>query len=336
MGITGFAKFIEETFPNTIKDTLIRNLDVEGRIAVDGHNESYVQMHVARNDVILKTPIEAVFAVCKRDVPATKALYAEIRKAWVSRVLDFIYTDLKGRAVWVIDGENVPQLKEETRKLRREKMTKAREDFETQIKTLDAEEFPNPHKYRKVLMDYVTSKPPSSDDFETLYAVLTSLKIPLVKAWGEGEKTCARLCIPELVEKDFGKENLLCTAVWSADTDSLLFGAPVLIQRKRSGEYLPGQVRVYNLSQIPLSREKLIRVCVANGCDYHPKGIQGLGLKKAYKLYGQEDSGELPEEFLPIVNLFHHDPEIESLRICSREVYNMDSGIVRWFSMIYG
>lgn len=333
MGITGFAKFIEETFPSTVGDTLIRNLTIEGKIAVDGHNESFVQMHVAKTEVIQKAPIEKIIGVCRGDPAMRRELFESIRKIWISRVLDFVYTDLKSRVVWVIDGENVPRLKEETRKLRRERMDKAKEDFGAQIKALDQEEFPDPQRYRKVLLDYLISKPPSyTEDFQTLYAVLTSLNIPLIKAWGEGEKTCARLCIPELVED----KRFLCGAVWSTDTDSLLFGAPVLIQRKRTGEHNSGLVRVYDLSGIPLSREGLIRVCVANGCDYAPKGIRGLGLKKAYRLYGQDDSPDLPEEFLPIAQLFQHDPKTEFLRVCSREVYNLDSGIVRWFSMIYG
>lgn len=335
MGITGFAKFIEETFPEAIHDTTLRDLKIGGRVAVDGLNESYVQMHVARTEIIAKTSLDKVMEISNGGVERRIEMYRDIRKYWISRVLDFIYTDLKGKVVWVIDGENVPRLKEETRKLRREKMDKAKTDFHTSLEELKNKEFPNPHEYRKILHNYVTSKPPSTEDFQTLYAVLVSLDIPLVKAWGEGEKTCSRLCDPLLVEENL-RERYLCEAVWSADTDSILFGAPLLIQRKKRGlDKVTGQLRVYNPSATGLSRESLVKICIANGCDYCTKGIPGLGMKKAYKKFGGEENVDLPEELREIAILFNHKPE-ELIRPIVENPRVFDKEIVNWFTMIYG
>jgi len=336
MGITGFAKFVEETFPGkVIEEIQLRDLDIPGRIAVDGSNEAYVQMHVARTEIIGGLSPERIFEICRGGVEQRRAMYDEIRKRWVTRVLDFIMTDLKNRVVWVIDGEHVPKLKEETRRSRREKTDRARETFHAKMEELAREEFPNPSLYRKALSEYVTSKPPTFEDYQTLYSVLVSLNIPLVKAWGEGEKTCALLCIP-------GKNPLPdhgCEAVWSADTDSILFGAPILIQRRASGygkEFgkIPGKLRIYRAANFPLPRESIVRVCIAHGCDYLPRGIPGLGLKRAFKIYGSDSPPELPPEIQPVERLFEHDLPTETPEVFQKPP--RDCPIVRWFRTIYG
>jgi hypothetical protein len=332
MGITGFSKFIEETFPEAITEELIRNINIDGNIAVDGNNELYVHMHVAKLDVTQNAPIEKIIRACRGDAPAQRELYIEIQRQCISRVLDFILTDLKSRVVWVVDGVNTPALKEETRKLRRERVDKARTTFETSVGDLESDEFANPQRYRKIFFDYISSKPPHKEDFDTLNAILTRLNIPLIRAWGEGEKTCARLCQPELVED----KRYLCKAVWSADTDSLLFGAPILIQRRRATRELGSRVRIYRRDLIPVPLKCLVRSCVANGCDYHPKGIRGLGIKKAFKIYGADEAKSLPDELELVSQLFDHTPLTEPIEICTPETCKLETEVVKWFTLIYG
>lgn len=338
MGITGFAKFVEERFPDAIENTTIRGLSVKGRIAVDGYNECYVQMHVAKTGFVRGMTPDEVFEYY-RDESRRDGFFNQIRKIWITRIIDFVITDLQKAVVWVFDGENVPRLKDEIREERRKRTNKNKEVMTRQIEKLDSDDFPNQLEYRRVLEEYLTSKPPTFEDYQILTAVLINIGIPVVRAWGEGEKTCARLCIPELTTDP----ELICTAVWSADVDSILFGAPVLIQRKRTFGFKEGseagQLRIFTSNKIDIPIQTLIKICVATGCDYLPKGIPGLGLKKAYKLYGTEETNtEFPNEYLDILDMFSHDPETEKdTRLTIENIPSKVStdSLLRWFVTMY-
>jgi len=341
MGITGFAKFIEENFPNAIQNTTIRNLQISGRIAVDGFNECYVQMHVSKTSVVKRMVADEVFDFF-RNTSFRDELTTRVRKIWLTRIVDFIVTDLKRNVVWVFDGDNVPKLKDETRAERRERTEKIKEEMNRFVEKYEKDDFPNQAEYRKVLEEYLTSRPPTFEDYQILTTILISIGIPVVKAWGEGEKTCARLCIPELTNDP----ELICSAVWSADVDSILFGAPVLIQRKRSfgpggkENTESGQLRLFLTKEITIPLPNLIKVCVASGCDYLPKGIPGMGLKKAFKNYGPETSTtEFPQEHQAILNIFSHDPEIEKDTKLTNATFTekiLTDPLVKWFTTMYG
>jgi 5'-3' exonuclease len=341
MGITGFAKFIEETFPNVIQVTSIRSLDIKGKVAVDGFNECYMQMYVTRSSVVKNMSMGEIYDYY-RGKEFRNEFVQKVRKIWINRILDFIMTDLKSQVVWVFDGDNVPQNKDETRLERRERLEKTRTEMGTAMDSFEKDEFPNPQYYRKTFTDYILNRPPSWEDYQILSTVLVNMGIPVVKAWGEGEKTCARLCIRDLTPDP----DLYCWAVWSADVDSVLFGAPVLLQRKRSyGGGQPvdysqdsGSVRVFHAAKLPIELDKLIQVCVATGCDYLPKGIPGLGLKKAYKLFGQPDAiTPFPHEHSHVLDLFKHDPTQETVTVLKPEDHQdrLTDPVVKWFLTIY-
>jgi hypothetical protein len=340
MGITGFAKFVEETFPDVVSQENIRGLVLPGKVAVDGFNECYMQMYVSKTGILKRMGMEEIYNVI-RNKSAREELGQQIRKIWIMRIMDFIVTDLKKNVVWVFDGDNVPQNKDETRLERRERMDKSRDEMIKATEELVKDDFPNPARYRKAFTDYLTSRPPSWEDYQILSLVLINMNIPVVKAWGEGEKACSRLCLPQ-----HAPEELLCSAVWSADVDSILFGAPILFQRKRSvfqgggsNDSSPdsGQVRIFNASKFPIPLDKLIKICVAAGCDYLPKGIPGLGLKKAYRLFGVPDSDAVfPGEHEHVLRLFDHKQE-EECTVLTAEVYasRMEDPLVKWFKNIY-
>ena len=209
------------------------------------------------------------------------------------------------------------------------------------VEKYEKDDFPNQAEYRKALEEYLTSRPPTFEDYQILTAILTSIGIPVVKAWGEGEKTCARLCNPDLTKDP----EIQCSAVWSADVDSVLFGAPILIQRKRSfglggkENTESGQLRLFLAKEITIPLSNLIKICVASGCDYLPKGIPGLGLKKAFKLYGPETStAEFPQEHREILNMFSHDPETEKDSKLQKNSFTekvTTDPLVKWFITMY-
>jgi 5'-3' exonuclease len=336
MGISGFAKFIEETYPGTVSLHHVRQLKLERRVAVDGYNESYTQMHVAKKSIIKQLPPDDIFQ-CFTSREHINSLNLKIRKVWLNRILDFIITDMKRNVVWVFDGDNVPVLKDEIRAERKERAEKIKAEMDAFVGRYPSDDFPDPQSYRRVLEEYITSKPPSFEDYSVLHTILVSINIPVVKAYGEGEKACARLC-DEGITLD---PELRCRHVWSADVDSVLFGAPSLIQRYRTfakggggreiGE--SSMVRIFDMSKVPLPLRTLLMICVAAGCDYLPKGIPGLGLKKAHKLFSSSPE-KFPEEHIPIVEMFSHDSSEVDQRY-TPPVSLSDDSLVKWFVTVY-
>ena len=115
--------------------------------------------------------------------------------------------------------------------------------------------------------------------------LLKAMGIEIVQAPTEGESEAAHLCKT--------KENVYASV--SQDYDSLLFGAPKLIRnltlaRKRktfSGwiEIKPELIeldKVLNFLEIDL--DQLICIGILVGTDYNPKGIPGIGQKKALQI----------------------------------------------------
>lgn len=303
MGITGFAKFISETWPEAVTETSIKDYNIEGRIAVDGNNESYVYMHTSKVIVIGELDNEEV-VTCVRDSEARKKLYEKIKMVWIHKVVEFLIGDLKGNVVWVVDGPNTPVLKSEVREERKQKIEVSREKFYEFSKHLD-DDFIDPISARTNLREYLCSIPPKKSDYELLLYVLFRVGIPVIRAWGEGEKTCARLCMEDT------PEHLRCRYVWSADVDSVLFGAPLLIQRMKRGknpspDVKEPSIRIIDSSKILVKKKDLVDMCVATGCDYYKKGVPRMGLKTAYKILMKGETIPQIPETENLSGLFEH------------------------------
>ncbi len=110
--------------------------------------------------------------------------------------------------------------------------------------------------------------------------------LPIVQAPSEGEAQAAYMC---------NKGEVYASV--SQDYDSLLFGAPVLVRnlsisgrRKLPGRNLYTQISPEKivleeeLNRLGLFREQLVMIGILVGTDYNPKGVFGIGPKKAYKL----------------------------------------------------
>lgn len=125
----------------------------------------------------------------------------------------------------------------------------------------------------------------NEDMIEESKELLKAMGIAVVQAPSEGEAEAAYLCRI--------KENVYASA--SQDYDSLLFGAPKLIQnltlaRKRktfSGfvEVKPEIIELDRLlNSLGINLDQLICLGILAGTDYNPKGIPGIGQKKALQI----------------------------------------------------
>ncbi|MCF7910094.1 flap endonuclease-1 [Candidatus Pacearchaeota archaeon] len=116
--------------------------------------------------------------------------------------------------------------------------------------------------------------------------LLDAMGIPVVQAPGEGEEEAAYLAKI--------KEEVYASA--SQDYDSLLFGAPKLVRnltlsKKKKNPYggytevKPELIELQKvLDSLEINLDQLICLGILVGTDYNPKGIPGIGPKKALQL----------------------------------------------------
>jgi flap endonuclease-1 len=120
--------------------------------------------------------------------------------------------------------------------------------------------------------------------------LLGYMGMPWIEAPGEGEAQAA-----------FMAESGEVWAAASQDYDSLLFGAPRLIRnltvsgkRKlpKKNIYVDVAPEIIHLDEVSktleVTREQLVEIGILIGTDYNPKGVAGLGPKKALALIKEQ------------------------------------------------
>ena len=225
------------------------------------------------------------------------------------------------KLVYVFDGK-APELKYKTNEKRKEAKEEAREKYELAREKEDIEAM---GKYARGFVKM------TDEIIEESKELLKNLGIAVIQAPSEGEAQAAYMARK-------GK----CFAVGSQDYDSLLFGAPRLIQnltlaRKRktiSGfVYIsPEIIELENvLNSLQINLDQLICLGILAGTDYNIGGIKGIGQKKALdivrkyrepylifksveeKIRTQESEGK-GFDWQEIFQLFHK-PDVEDFEI---------------------
>ncbi len=178
------------------------------------------------------------------------------------------------KLIYVFDGK-APKLKKGTH----EKRSKAKSvAFEKYQKAKQKEDIESMGKYSKQLTRLDDEKITESK------RLLEAMGIQVIQAPGEAEAQAAYMA---------RKKDIYASA--SQDYDSLLFGAPLLIQnltlarkRKTVSGYVsigPEMIELERvLNSLQLSIEQLICLGILCGTDYNPGGIKGIGPKKALSL----------------------------------------------------
>ena len=182
------------------------------------------------------------------------------------------------KLVYVFDGTH-PKLKYKTGEKRQEARDLAKEKYE---KAKQEENIDMMKMYGSQLIRL------DKEMIEESKELLKAMGVAVVQAPSEGESEAAYLC----------RVNKEVYASASQDYDSLLFGAPKLIQnltlsRKRktiSGwtEIKPEIIELEKvLNHLGINLDQLICIGILVGTDYNPKGIQGIGQKRALQLVKQ-------------------------------------------------
>jgi len=223
------------------------------------------------------------------------------------------------KLVYVFDGK-APDLKYKTHKERESSRDLAKEKYEVAKDESDVEGM---KRYSSQLLRL------NSEMIEESKELLESMGIPVIQAPSEGEAQAAYMA----------RTNTKVYASVSQDYDSLLFGAPILIRnltvsrkRKTYSGYVEIKQEVIELDKVlnvlEINLEQLICLGILVGTDYNPKGIPGIGQKKAldivrkykvpYEIFKsvEEQIMGLPEEdrfdWQEIFSLFYK-PRVENV-----------------------
>ncbi|KAK8225709.1 hypothetical protein HDK77DRAFT_137125 [Phyllosticta capitalensis] len=148
----------------------------------------------------------------------------------------------------------------------------------------------------------------SYEKIKLLRTLLDRLGVPHHRAPGEAEAECARLQQLGIVD-----------AVWSEDSDTLMFGCNLLFRthripkggNKKGEKKDPSRVRVYRaqdiLDKYQLDREGMVLFAMMAGGDYNRQGLRGCGPKLALtavkKGYGKKLCNTPPRH----LSTFRHD-----------------------------
>lgn len=216
------------------------------------------------------------------------------------------------KLVYVFDGE-APLLKYRTHKKRKEGRDLAESRYD---EAKQKEDIKSMRRYSSQLLRL------DKEMVEESKELLEAMGIQVVQAPSEGEAEAAYLC---KIKKDV-------YASVSQDYDSLLFGATRLIRnltlsRRRktySGfvEVKPELIEIEKvLNYLEINLDQLICLGILIGTDYNPKGIPGIGQKRALEIVKkykkpvfifqsvEEQIMSLPEEnqfdWKEIFELFH-------------------------------
>ncbi len=174
------------------------------------------------------------------------------------------------KLVYVFDGKP-PEMKRGIHAIRENVKEKANEMYEQAVRERDIEAM---GKYARQTTRI------TSGMIEESKRLLMSMGIAVVQAPGEGEAQAAFLARNE---KGY---------VGSQDYDSLLFGAPALVQnltlarkRKTVSGYVyisPEMIELERvINSLQLNMDQLICLGILVGTDYNPGGVRGIGPKKA-------------------------------------------------------
>ncbi len=176
------------------------------------------------------------------------------------------------KLVYVFDGEP-PELKRATHKKRGAVRDLAKEKYEEAKRSEDIEGM---KRYSSQMVRL------NDEMIEESKELLKAMGIAVVQAPGEGEAEAAYL----------NRINQDIYASASQDYDSLLFGAKRLIQnltlarrRKTFSGFVEVKPEIIELERVlnslEINLDQLICLGILVGTDYNPKGIPGIGQKKA-------------------------------------------------------
>lgn len=278
MGINGLNKFVKKHARDAFIPVPIASFSGK-RIAIDGNNWMYTNMATARKKVINRSDV----ALAEPDAFA-------IRREWFLMALNFIigWLSFNVTPVFSYDGRHPPE-KADTKAKRRDARVAAKVKIDALYEQLKGDILARPanivEELRKELRNYNFI---AYEDFELFKLVLKKIGIPSLQAVADGEHLCSSLCIEGKV-----------AAVFSNDTDNLVYGCPLLITGFSDyATYDEHGYRVTHLDCVRLDRllaglnishSTFVDLCIMSGCDFNTN-MPKCAAHRSYKLIKQYGS----------------------------------------------
>lgn len=274
MGINGINELIKRHAPEAFFSLSIARLTGK-RIAIDADGWMCTSMAISRRKVVNNT-----------DLLTQEVNMLEVRREWFMSTLNLIYAclDVNVIPIFVFDGQ-APIEKEATKEDRKNSRLaqKAKIDSIYSQLQISVNKGPLIDMLHKELSNYI---PFSLEDKELYKIVLKGIGIPCLNAVGEGEQLCAALCIEGKV-----------AAVLSKDTDNLVYGCPLVINKFNYNGTMQCVRFDQALNGLKLTQRQFVDLCIMSGCDYNTN-MPGYAAIKSYNLiqkYGDIDN--LPNTF---------------------------------------
>jgi 5'-3' exonuclease len=276
MGIKDFNTFFKAKAPGAYRTFPASALSGH-RIAIDGHNWMYSRIATIQKDFLTEA------AVLTGELDRGKMVIA-----WIDACLKFNATLLTYgiTPIWVFDGDYPPEkLKTKVKRVTDKK--EARQKLDEQRSTYDNMDHveklnitPGEIQEMKKLMGRDTRV--FGDEQEILRSTLEGIGLPCLRAYGEAEQLCSMLCLDGLA-----------SAVFSTDTDNLVYGAPLMISGFAKGtSYNPKtreRIHMFEMVHLPtllteanLPFNAFRDLCIVMKCDYNER-IPKIGPQTAYK-----------------------------------------------------
>ncbi|HKL23753.1 MAG TPA: flap endonuclease-1 [Candidatus Nanoarchaeia archaeon] len=179
------------------------------------------------------------------------------------------------KLIYVFDGKP-PELKGKIHKERKESRELAKERYE---EAKQHEDYEKMKSYSSQLVRL------NDEMIKESKELLKAMGIQAIQAPSEGEAQAAKMC----------RNNKKIYSVVSQDYDSLLYGTPRLVRnltiskRKKTPqgqiEILPEIIELERvLNYLEINLQQLICLGILVGTDYNPKGVPGIGQKKALEI----------------------------------------------------
>lgn len=296
MGIKGFSTWLKTYAPSAVFYLPLNSFKGR-RIGIDalGWLHSYLSTSkkkaIKKSDLFANDPDVGFRILCR----LTGELIRYIERLWAMEITPVFFFDgpphpLKG-------GELEQRSKDNAKKLA--DLTQLYQQESCYPGSVDREKLYNKVvQYPHLPYEYVKST----------QNTLTMLGIPWVTADHDGEQLAARCCAEGLI-----------SAVWSTDSDNLIFGAPLVIKGFVKGQ--PEVVEVTYLGEVlrasGLTQERLIDLAILLGCDFN-QHIVGMGPVKAMDLIYQYQKLEYVPgvdfnalNYVAVREIFSHQPSMQ-------------------------
>ncbi len=270
MGVNNFFKVFSS-------NDIIKLRDLRGKkIAIDGFVEIYKSLTAMRRRGGQLTDSKG---------NTTSHIYIIL-----SIVLRFIKNGIG--QIWVFDSGEVNQMKEAELRRRRAKKKAARD----QAKKVTADETISPDVKKKKL-DSLEAQTiiVSKEMIKDITNILDKLNIVHVNAPPGYEAEHYAACL---------SERGIVDAVYSTDSDALVYGATELIRK------MPGaadKYYVYTLDKIyhtyGLDRSKLAKIAICLGNDFMKEGVRGIGPATVLKKYNEVQLYATPDNHIDNIKL---------------------------------